>query len=338
MQNGNIELELFLTNAAGSKTARIIDRYKLTSGAIQENWALDVEFSGGPLTGLQELCLRMDAPTRISNSRSRVEEFALLKLAYGNGIRVPEPLFVCKDKKIIGRQFFIMRRIPGVADARKVTQFKRTIDQQDKLLFDLGTELAAIHALKPSGRDFNFLKKPRIAPALHVIRQYHAALDALPQPAPILEWGLRWAQLNLPRIQIPTICHRDFRTGNLMIDGNNLIGVVDWEFAGWGDPMEDVAWFCAKCWRFGFNNREAGGMGSRAAFYDAYENASSRTIDHEAIKFWEIMAHIRWAIIARQQGERFATSGEKSLEPAMTAFIAPQLEWEVMRMTEDWGR
>jgi aminoglycoside phosphotransferase (APT) family kinase protein len=123
-----------------------------------------------------------------------------------------------------------------------------------------------------------------------------------------------------------------------MIDGNNLIGVLDWEFAGWSDPMEDVAWFCAKCWRFGFNNKEAGGMGSRAAFYDAYENASSRTIDHEAINFWEIMAHIRWAIIARQQGERFATSGEKSLEPAMTAFIAPQLEWEVMRMTEDWGR
>ena len=180
MQNENIGLELFLTNAAGSKTAKIIDRYKLTSGAIQENWALDVEFSGGPLTGLQELCLRMDAPTRIGNSRSRIEEFAFLKLAYENGVRVPEPLLFCKDKKIIGRQFFIMRRIPGVADARRVTQFKRTIDQQDKLLFDLGTELAAIHALKPSGRDFKFLKKPRIAPALHVINQYHAALDALP--------------------------------------------------------------------------------------------------------------------------------------------------------------
>jgi len=86
MQNENIGLELFFTNAAGSKTAKIIDRYKLTSGAIQENWALDVEFSGGPLTGLQELCLRMDAPTRIGNSRSRIEEFALLKLAYARAI------------------------------------------------------------------------------------------------------------------------------------------------------------------------------------------------------------------------------------------------------------
>ena len=82
MQNENIELELFLTNAAGSKTAKIIDRYKLTSGAIQENWALDVEFSGGPLTGLQELCLRMDAPTRIGNSRSRIEEFSFLLIEF----------------------------------------------------------------------------------------------------------------------------------------------------------------------------------------------------------------------------------------------------------------
>ena len=198
MQNGIIELELFLTNAASSQTARISDRYKLTSGAIQENWAIDVEFIGGPLTGLQELCLRMDAPSGIGNSRSRIEEFALLKLAYENGVRVPEPLFFCKDKKIIGRQFFIMRRIPGIADARSVTQFKRTIDQQDELLFNLGTELAAIHALKPSGRDFSFLKKPRIAPALHVINQYHAALDALPQPAPILEWGLNIDKKKIP--------------------------------------------------------------------------------------------------------------------------------------------
>ena len=46
--------------------------------------------------------------------------------------------------------------------------------------------------------------------------------------------------------------------------------------------MEDVAWFCAKCWRVGLDNRDAGGIGSRTAFYDAYENASNRNIDHQA--------------------------------------------------------
>ena len=334
MENGNKELELFLRQQTGAKTVKIVDSHKLTAGAIQENWGIDVEFIGGPLAGLQELCLRMDAPSKIEYSRKRSEEYAFLKLAYERGVRVPEPLFICENKEIIGREFFIMRRISGVADGRNITKVHRSVDEQNKLLFELGTTLANIHALNPTDQNFHFLEKIQIPPAVYVLSQYLDALDALPQPAPVLEWGLRWANLNLPKKQKPVFCHRDFRTGNLMIEGNKLIGVLDWEFAGWSDPMEDVAWFCAKCWRFGFNDREAGGIGSRTAFYEGYEKTAKRKIDHKAINFWEVIAHIRWAIIARQQGERFATSGEKSLEPAMTAFIAPQLEWEVMKMTE----
>mgnify|MGYP001400761355 CR=1 FL=1 len=93
-------LESFLSKKANARRARVIDQYRLTAGAIQENWAIDVEFSGGPLDGLQELCLRMDAPAAISNSRSRIQEFEILKLAHQGGVRVPEPLFFCKDKEI----------------------------------------------------------------------------------------------------------------------------------------------------------------------------------------------------------------------------------------------
>ena len=41
----------------------------------------------------------------------------------------------------------------------------------------------------------------------------------------------------------------------------------DWEFAAWSDPYEDLGWLCARCWRFGNWEREAGGLGSRQAFY-----------------------------------------------------------------------
>ena len=336
MKNGIIQLENFLTKQAGAKTAKLREHYKLTAGAIQENWAINVEFTGGPLNGMQELCLRIDAPTSIGNSRSRMEEFAFLWLAHRGGVRVPEPLFFSRNKQLIGRPFFVMRRIGGIAEARTVTQTERTAAKRDQLLTEIGWELATIHRLNPTGNDFQFLTKPRVAPARYVIKQCLQALDALPQPAPVLEWGLRWAQLNLPKVQKKVLCHRDYRTGNLMIDCDRLIGVLDWEFCGWSDPMEDIAWFCAKCWRFGFNDREAGGIGPRKTFYQAYEETAQRTIDHEAVMFWEVIAHIRWAIIAHQQGERFATYGEKSLEPAMTAFIAPQLEWEVMQMTKGW--
>ena len=85
------------------------------------------------------------------------------------------------------------------------------------------------------------------------------------------------------------LCHRDFRTGNYMVtaespQGGGLTGILDWEFAGWGAPMEDVAWFCAKCWRFGVNESEAGGISRRENFYRGYREASGREIDHRAVE------------------------------------------------------
>ena len=68
--------------------------------------------------------------------------------------------------------------------------------------------------------------------------------------------------------------HRQLHGG-----GRGLTGILDWEFAGWADPMEDVAWFCAKCWRFGANRLEAGGIADRAPFYAGYEAESGRRID-----------------------------------------------------------
>jgi hypothetical protein len=45
------------------------------------------------------------------------------------------------------------------------------------------------------------------------------------------------------------------------------------------------------------------------------------------------MAHIRWAVIALQQGERHASGREFSLEHALTGRMAAELELAVLRMT-----
>ena len=45
------------------------------------------------------------------------------------------------------------------------------------------------------------------------------------------------------------------------------------------------------------------------------------------------MAHMRWAVIALQQADRFVTGGEQNLELALTAHIVPELELEILRQT-----
>ncbi len=327
-------LEAYLRHVSHARSVSISSAERLTAGAIQENWLIAVSFDGGPMGGKHELVLRRDAITSIGNSRSRAEEFALITLAHQSGIKVPKPLYLCTDIDVLGRSFFLMQKIVGSADGRVITREDRTRSDRRNLLTQMGRELALIHRVRPSLSVLSFLGKKTHQPAKSAILRYRNALDALPQAAPILEWGLRWGERHLPKPANPTLCHRDFRIGNLMIKDNHLTGVLDWEFADWGDPMEDVGWFCAKCWRFGLSDRDAGGLGKREDFYAGYSAAGGTPIDTDSVWFWEVMAHIRWAIIAREQGERFATQGERSLEPALTAYIAPQLEWEMMQMTE----
>jgi aminoglycoside phosphotransferase (APT) family kinase protein len=128
------------------------------------------------------------------------------------------------------------------------------------------------------------------------------------------------------------LCHNDFRTGNIMVDEAGITGILDWEFAAWGDPHEDIGWLCAKCWRFG-GPGEVGGIGPRAAFHAAYEAQSGRVVDAARVAWWEIAAAIRWAVIAIDQAERHVSGREPSLELALTGHIVPELELDVLRAT-----
>jgi thiamine kinase-like enzyme len=207
--------------------------------------------------------------------------------------------------------FALMAKVEGVGFGPKIVKDMSLGGDREKLAARLGAELAAIHRIRPPQADLPlsdlaFLGVPPKDPALADIAWLRAALDSIGAARPALEWALRWAELTPPKPSAVTLVHRDFRTGNYMVDAHGLTAILDWEFADWGDPMSDLGWFCAECWRFGRRDLEAGGIGTRAAFEQGYRDGGGVPIDREAIAFWEVMAHVRWAVIALQQGARHA--------------------------------
>jgi len=304
--------------------------HKLSGGAIQENWALDVVVQKGDWAGEHHLVLRCDAASAVATSHSRADEFALLKAAHDAGVIVPMPCILCDDEQVLGRRFFLMHRVGGIAAGHKLAR----LTDISGLARELGENLARIHSLKPPRGDLKFLGDPPDNPSAAAIAMYRGYLDELDVAHPAIEWGLRWLETNAPDPSDVVLCHRDYRTGNYMVEDGHLSAVLDWEFAGWSDPLEDISWLCAKCWRFGTNDREAGGIGSREDFYTGYESASGRAIDRDAVYYWEVMAHVRWAVIACQQAARHVSGEERSLELALTAHVVPELELEILNMTE----
>jgi aminoglycoside phosphotransferase (APT) family kinase protein len=317
----------WLREAAGADRLEILAMDKLSGGAIQENWGLKVAVDGAEC----DWVLRTDAPSGVSTSHSRAGEFALLRAAHAAGVTVPEPLFLCEDESVFGRPFYVMTRVAGRAEGHLLVRDPVLREGGDRLVERIGRELARIHSIEPPRDDLDFLVPPAEAPALVRVAAYRGSLDDLPDANPPLEYALRWLELNAPPRGVIALCHSDLRTGNYMVDaGGNLTGILDWEFACWSDPMEDVAWFCARCWRFGAWAREAGGIGGRAAFYRGWEAESGRLVDRSVIPYWEVMAAVRWAVIALQQGHRHVSGEEVSLELALTGMRAPEMELDAL--------
>jgi aminoglycoside phosphotransferase (APT) family kinase protein len=247
---------------------------------------------------------------------------------------VPEPLFASADPAVFGKPLFIMRRASGTAAAHRITR-DPALDRELPMIAErLGHELARIHAIRPPRPDLVFLTPYEKAGPAQQIAGFRAYLDSHPAPRPVLEWGIRWLETHLSPPAPPVLCHHDFRTGNYLLDGTRLTGILDWEFAGWGDPHEDIGWFCSTGWRFARLDREAGGIADRAPFYRGYQSQSGTVIDPLRIHFWEVLASVRWAVIALQQSDRHIAGGERSLDLALTGRRAGECELAILMLLD----
>jgi aminoglycoside phosphotransferase (APT) family kinase protein len=332
-------LAAWLRDMFGANLVTVESLAPLSGGSIQQNIAVDAVVEGGPWHGRQALVARRDAPATISASLSRRDEFAVLKAAHDAGVTVPRPVGFCDDPAVLGGPFSVVARVAGTAFGPKVVKDQTLGGDREALGHRLGMELARLHAVTPPRPDLACLGDAPAAPAPAMVARLRTALDAMGLARPELEWGLRFVETQAPAPRAIVLCHNDFRTGNYLVDSHGLTAVLDWEFAGWGDPMADLGWFCARCWRFSRPDREAGGMASRAAFYAGYTAGGGR-VDDDAVRFWEVAAHLRWGVIALEQGERHLSGRERSLELALTGRLAAELEWAALAMTapERWSR
>ncbi len=320
----------FIAQHAGAGRIAVRRFNKLSGGAIQSNFALAVTMTGGAYAGDHIFVIRSDAPSQLSVSLTREQEFDVLRQAFAAGVTTPEPLWLCRDRAVIGQAFCVMRKIAGTANGRQLVRANLPADRAAALVFRLGQELARLHRIQPGRADLPFLSVPRQPAALARIQSYRAALNAIAEPHPVLEWALNWLQDKMPPAHAIALCHCDFRTGNYMVEDGRLTGILDWEFAAWSDPYEDLGWLCAKSWRFGKNDKEVGGIGDKVDLFAGYASVAGSPVEPETVRYWEVMAMVRWAIIALQQAQRHLSGAERSLELALTGRMVPEMEFDLL--------
>ena len=326
-----------LARAAGRHFGRAVTIEKLkreSGGASRQTWSFDAAVVGGTSYAL---ILRRDPPT-LGAPRSKAEvdrsvsidratEFRVLHAAFRAGVRAPEVLFELTPEDGLG-EAFVMRRIGGIAIARKLLRDAPYDGARKKIAGQLGEILARLHAVPLDGLP----PLVRREAADHIVSQ-RRALDLLDRPQPVFELALAWLDRKKPAPTAqPVLVHGDYRTGNYVADENGVTAILDWEGAHLGDPIEDLGWLCVKSWRFGAVDRPAGGFGSREELWAAYTRAGGIEVDPARAHWWEVFGTVRWGIICHNQAWRHLSGAIKSMELASIGRRAVETEVDLLQL------
>ena len=112
---------------------------------------------------------------------------------------------------------------------------------------------------------------------------------------------------------------------------DGLRAVLDWELAHAGQPAEDIGWLCAPAWRFGGPGR-VGGFGDLDDLLEAYAAAGGRPPDEKTVRWWEVYATVKWAVICMFQASAHLSGQTRSLELAAIGRRVCECEWDLLTL------
>jgi aminoglycoside phosphotransferase (APT) family kinase protein len=123
--------------------------------------------------------------------------------------------------------------------------------------------------------------------------------------------------------------------GNIMFDESGLVSVLDWELAHVGDPVEDLAWLCVRAWRFGQDERPAGGLGTREELIAAYQDAGGSPVDLSTLRFWEMLGNFKLALVFISQARAYLDGAHATVELASLGRRIAEPEAELLALMQE---
>lgn len=289
---------------------------RLSSGASRETFMFSTAARG-------ELVLQIER-----DGNKLVEpppQAALLRAAAEAGVPVPIVVADGGGEELLGRRWTIVEALPGSTDPTAILAEESSPGARE-LIDELAAALASIHRMTADHATL-----PTIEDPLAALRGWH---DRIGEPHPVFELAFRALEADRPQSTKRTLVHGDFRIGNLMVAPSGLTGVLDWELAHMGDPVEDLGWLCVRAWRFSRPDRPAAGLATRTELLDAYERHSGLAVEPRALRWWELAGTLRWGVICVMQAFTHLSGAARSLEHAVIGRRACEVEWDLLELLE----
>lgn len=230
-------------------------------------------------------------------------EYRILNALAGTQVPVPRTVLFHADNDVVGTPFYLMERLDGRVFSACELPDMHPVERR-AIYLSMATTMAQLHkvdwaaiGLSDYGRPGNYFQR-------QISRWSKQWAMSKTHENPDIDRLLVWLQDNIPEEDEVTICHGDFRLGNLMFHPvePKVIAVLDWELSTLGHPLADAA-FNSCTWRTlpseygGIRGLELHALGipGEAEYLEHYYRAAERKTGLAPFHF--ALAFLRWAVI-----------------------------------------
>lgn len=298
--------------SAGASSASYV--FTVTHNGVTQDCILQTAGAGGS----GDMTASLDKTTQ-----ARVQQAAAAA-----GVKTPPVLLIVGEADGLPPGF-VSPKVAGETLGGRIVGSRRLAAARARLTAQCAEALAGIHAVDTAAVDFLPLQQAKAQ-----LQQISGLYRNIGDDVPHFDAAFAWLGAHLPDGGPPCLVHGDFRTGNFLVDENGLAGVLDWELAHLGDAHEDIGWLCMRSWRFGADDHPVGGFGQREDFYRHYETASGRQVDRAAVRFWQLMAAVKWGVICQWFAFLRRHGKSKGIEPMVIGRRVSEVELQIVDLIE----
>lgn len=286
------------------------------SGRSRGTWLVDVSRPSGDALALVLRRDTGDGPlsgTEINLAREAQVYGALAETE----VLIPKLWAVSDDGEAL-----LVDRVAGTEDINVLTDAA----DRERVAASFIAALAALHNL-----DVDHLEIPALARPVRP--EDHALVDLavwkrvfdhhVRRPAPWVRYAFDWLERRAPAtIERTVLCHGDVGPGNFMYEGTEVTSILDWEFAHFGDPMDDLAWLSIR-------GGQLMQLGNLDDLLGRYTELTGLNVDPDRVRYYQAFVLVRMAVacLVALDGRagKMDASTYFNLVPALAVMAAPIL-------------
>lgn len=240
------KLEQFLRSSRGDNSLKVTQFEVVAGGYGNETFFSTLGWKGNK--DKEEIVVRKaDAATIILPLS---QEFDLISALVLTGYPVARPLELSTDLAGVDGTFFTSERLRGRMCSSRVDG--ESAQFSEALLLKLAELLGKLHSLPLENfREyitkydemsiFEVTNEQRYRQKLAYYKKF--VRDVPHPPSPYITWLFSWLEANVPEdTRRPVLTHGDYNVHNILREGEEITGIVDWECSDFLAPEIDLAY------------------------------------------------------------------------------------------------